>query len=511
MPAIGMDKTTIIMTRKNAILTEREVQLCLNRLALDGGRPYIDARLWRAPNESDLSWSGAKKDKGMGGRRDRACCVNDAGRIARKIDQYLFAKPADRAGIDEEWAGDVTNEGTSITQFWTDVSDEYTAGQWCWIQTDRAGPALDETGAVRMRTLADKAADDDFVFWRIWPSVSVPDWYFDAAGNLQWLLTCEESIDASDPFAKPVAVVTRTLWRRAPGGATYSRWQTRDGQTALVAEGTISPLEEIPFVCVGKPSAKPWWYDDVEKIQAQLMNLDSLHFENLVRSVFPQLVIPESTLSSLQTRIVEAIGDEDSERVVQIIREVVRGLDTPLVESAEDKGITRFIQPSANDLNSLPSENSRKRQILFDLVGLALFNRETRQVQSAESKQFDHLDTESTLCHRARVMQSAETRLVALSHELDPEWADYTPRWPEEFDVPDLEADMAALMKVFDIPRLTLTQHKVALRAVTRVLMQLADVTDEEQGKINEEIEAVKEEDFAFPTADFVTGGGDET
>lgn len=501
----------IIMTRKNRILALREEQLCRNRLAMDGGRPYIDARLWRAPNESALSWEGSKTEPGVVGRRDRACFINDAGRIASKISQYLFSRPTDRPGVDEEWARDVTNEGVGLEQFWMDVSDELTCGQWCWLQTDRAAPEVDEAGNIVTRSVADKVAAGDFIFWRLWPATSVPDWYFDRHGNLVWLLTQEESIDASDPFKEPVEVQTRTLWQTAKGGCHFTRWETREGETRIVSDGTISPLEDVPFVLVGKPSCKPWWFDDVELLVAQLLNLDSLHIENLVRAVFPQLVVPESLLDNLETRLIERIG-EKGEKVIQAVREVLRGLDTPLIESTEDKGITRFIQPSIQDLQGLPTEANRKRQQLFDQVGLALFNKETRQVQSAEAKQFDHLDTESTLRARARLLQTAEERIVALSSTLDPTWKPYEPTWPDTFDVTDPAADTAALATLAQFSHLTLTQRKVVLKAVTKLMAALVDIAEDEMTAINKEIDELTEEDFAVDiTPDYArTGAGGE-
>ena len=44
---------TIISSRNHPVFSARSRQLDLNRLAAKGGRPYIEARLWRAPNETD--------------------------------------------------------------------------------------------------------------------------------------------------------------------------------------------------------------------------------------------------------------------------------------------------------------------------------------------------------------------------------------------------------------------------------------------------------------------------
>ncbi len=485
-----------LMRRKNAILASRAPQLHRNLTALKGGRLYIDLRLWRAPNESDLSWYG--KGRGMVGRRDRACCINDAGRIASKIAQYIFSKPIKRAGVDEAWAKAVTKESQSIDEFWADVCDAYTAGQWCWLQADRLAPMRDAEGRPVQGTMLDKAARGDVVRWRLWDALSVPDWSFDEAGNLLWVLTSEKAIDNTDPTKEPVKVHTRTLWQRAAGGATFTRYQQRsDGGAEQVVTGTISS-PEVPFVPLGKPSPDPWWFDDVELIQAQLLNLDSLHVENLVKTVYPQLIIPDDSLQGLEARIIERSGQENGERVMEIVREIVRGLDTPLVESVETKGITRFIQPSIADMQGLPTEQMRKRQILFDQAGLALFNKESRQVQTAESKQFDHLDTEATLRARAALMQTAEEKLVEISRQLDSSFAAYKPEWPDSFDVTDLAAETGSLAAIQNFEGLTLTQRKTVLRAVTKLLQQLVKIDERTAAAIETEIDALEEDDFGM-------------
>lgn len=494
--------TSILMSRKNAILQARARQLRRNLLAVKGGQSYINQRLWRAPNESDLSWTG-NGGGGTVGRRDRACCINDAGRIAGKIAQYIFSQPIKRAGINEAWARSVTADNQSIDEFWYDVCNCYTAGQWCWLQADRMAPMRDGAGRPVDGTLRDKALRGDVVQWRLWDALSVPDWSFDEQGNLLWVLTSEVSEDNSDPTKEAVRVTTRTLWKRDAQGAIFERYRQRsDGGAEQVVTGRVSS-REVPFVLLGKPTVDPWWFDDVELIQAQLLNLDSLHVENLVRTVFPQLIVPEDTLDNLEARIMEREGQGDGKRITEIVREIIRGLDTPLLESPESKGVTRFIQPSIQDLQGLPTETSRKRQILFDQAGLALFNKETRQIQTAESKQFDHLDTEATLKARAKVMQTAEEKLVAISREIDTSFADYQPEWPDSFDVTDLTEESAALATLQNFDGLTLTQRKTILRAVTKLLRQTVRIDDATAEAIDGEIDGIKDEDFRLG----LTGG----
>jgi hypothetical protein len=101
--------------------------------------------------------------------------------------------------------------------------------------------------------------------------------------------------------------------------------------------------------------------------------------------------------------------------------------------------------PDANNLSFIPSEIKRKRAELFDSVGMALFSRETRMVESAESKAFTQLDISSTLGNRAKILEEAEIKLVDASVAIDSAFKTYKPQWPTNFSVEDWESDAAVL------------------------------------------------------------------
>ncbi len=481
-----MADQSIILSRQHKHVSARSQQLGLNLLAARGGRRYVDRRLWRAPNESDLSWFGQRSvatgakltvvDPGTVGRKERAALVNDAGRVVSKITQYLFKERADRAGVDEEWARNVNGSGSGIDDFWVGLSETLTASQWLWVQVDRAAALKDEFGIARQRTLLEKKRDRDVVRWSVWPSTSVPDWHLGENGRLEWILTEDTRYDNTDPMGKSDEYAVRTLWRKVDSHVEITQYRlTSDGVEKSMGDTIIlTDMAELPFVLVGTPSCEPWWFDDVETLQAQLLNLDSLHVESLVKTVFPQLVIARSSLDGLEMKLVEQQGESAGSQIMQLVRELVRGLDTPMVEGPEESGITRFIQPSNADQKTLPEEIQRKRQLLFDMVGLSLFNRETRQIQTAESKQFDQLDTESTLKHRAQVLQEAEERLVVMSQAVDPMFKVYAPAWPTSFDVVDVQSDAAALTLIANMPDVTPSMRKMVLLAAVRVLAALS-------------------------------------
>lgn len=478
---------SLLTTRKHWVYAVRERQMRWNELAVNGGRPYVDARLWRAPNETDVSWRG-DPDAGVVGRRDRTALVNDAGRVARKIDQYIFKAPAVRAGADEAFLADVTGSGEGVDAFMQRVNGSLTHGRWCWLQCDRA--PLD---GGRAETLADKSP----ARWILWDALDVPDWRVGDDGEIEWLITRSHVYANADPAVPATDAMLFTLYRRGEDGVVRVT-EEASGSAAvpgLRRDEPIPGMRRVPFVLVGRPSEKAWWFDDVENLQAQVMNLDSQHNETLMETVYPQLVVPSSLANSLEVRLTER--NIDGRKVASLIRELTLGRKVPICESAEDKGVSRFIAPTG-DMRMLVEEAARKRTLLFDIAGLAMFNRETRQVQTAESKQFDQLDTNATLKNRALALADAEARLVALTRELDPTFPEYAPVYPRDFDVVDAASLAAALTAAGNMADRTPKMRKLLAKAQVRVLKELCGgiATDEEVREVLDEIDA---RDFSAP------------
>ena len=277
----------------------------------------------------------------------------------------------------------------------------------------------------------------------------------------------------------------------------YITEKTDKGDVSGLRENVVLPgLDRLPFALIGRPSAKAWWFDDVENMQAQILNLDSMHYETLTETVFPQLVLPSSIGNSLETRLAEKkVGGQN---VVTVIKELTLGRKIPIMEGAEDKGISRFITPSG-DLKLLTEEAGRKRSLLFDMVGLALFNKETRQVQTAESKQFDQLDTNSTLANRAIILQHAENALIELSQMFDKNFKAWEPAYPSKFDVVDVNALAQALTQTANMPNKTPKVKRIEAKCAVRILKEVAagSVTQEE---IDEAMAEIDDTDFEEPT-----------
>ena len=498
-----------IEKRKHRFLVERGEQIRLNRLAATGGRPYVEARLERAANESDLSWLGTDDTgkKVVTGRRDRPGYVNDAARVCQKIEQYLFGQQTNRPGASQDFLNDVTGTGLGIDAFMQEVCREITIAGWCWIQVDRAAWNVEAGQSVKQ-----KQESGDRVRWTLWNANTVVDWHFNADGSIGWLLTESEVWTDDDPEKEAAKAVIRTLFRIVDGQVVMSEFLVEGERPYELKTGEVlTGLKHIPFVCVGIPSRRPWWFDEVEAAQCQCLNLGSLHNETLVGSVFPQLVISETTISNLETKFrKEGKGDNET---IKLIRELVRGRNHPIVESGEDKGSSRFIEPSGNGLKLIPEEQGRIRSLMFENAGLSLFNRESRQVQSAESKQFDQLDTNATLGHRAMLLQRAEAQLIELSVEFDSTFTRWEPEYPTKFDVFDPQGCATVISTVMNMPRCTLSMQKMSLIAGVRLLQTIATFDKELVDAANGEIDELAESEDIFvdlPPTDFGGGGEEE-
>lgn len=474
---------SIIKTRRHAIYSARESQLHLNRLASEGGRPYVQSRLWRAPNETDVSWNG-DKTRGIVGRLERTAIVSDAARVVNKINQYLFRVETPRNGIDESFRNNCTGSGQSIHFFMASVCDAITWGRWCWLQVDRLPLGVDEEGNLIPESLANKQS----VTWSLWDALSVTDWHIDSNGVIRWLIVRSSIYENADPYTDARKGDLYTLYELVDGKVYVTEEADGIAMSGLRVKSEIPGLGRIPFVVVGTPSSDAWWFDDVENIQAQILNLDSAHNETLTERVYPQIIIPASAMNSLEVMLKES--NINGERVASLVRELTIGRNTPLCEAPEDKGICRYITPQG-DLKMLVEESDRKRKILFDFAGLAMFNRETRQVQTAESKAFDMLDTNATLGNRAMLLKDTEKKMVSLSKVFDPSFKEWDANYTTDYDVVDVAGISAALVTTANMPDMTPKMRKIVAKANVKILKEVAG------GVANEEDfeEALKEID----------------
>ncbi len=470
----------IRLSRRHKIYQDRQAQILRNEAAWRGGAPYIALALTRYPHESDASWVG-DPTRGIVGRATRTSYINYAGRIVSKINQYVFGQDTEREGIGEGFRDDATKAGQSIGALMEDVCSHLTTSGWCWLQADRSGAAIDpETGRPRPRSLGEREQTGDRVFWQLWPASEVVDWRFGVDGELDWLITEQAVYQNEDVMAEPKDRALRTVWKRGRGTRLWY-----EGDQIKDAEEFTLGIRKVPFEPVGLPRGLPWWFDDVERVQAGLLNLESAHMESMFEAVFPQLVVPAEMMSSLM-----GMMKVEGEAGARIVLEMIRGLNHPILEPPESKNLTRYIMPDQANLKTLPDEILRRRRELFEVVGLAMANKDTAQVQSADSKAWDHLDPASVMRARAVKLEEAERKMVTLSRLMDPEFAEYAPAYPRTFNLVDFAADIRAVIELDQAATATELRRELE-RIKVKLLAQRFGITAERMLEIMASVDEV--------------------
>lgn len=439
----------------------------VNLLALRGGRDYVAARLSRFPAESDIDFYGvtaedAQETAGLQvclGRRDRAYVPNYAGRVAEKINQYVFQSTVNREGIDAEFAVNCTATGETIGQFMAEASSLVTASRWCWASVGRPRGEPGES-------LAQRAMRGDRVFWRLWEAAEVINWEHDEAGKLLYVVTSEPISVQSSPWEVRKDGRRITVWQRG----TVTAW---DGEEFSQAE---TGLDFVPFQMIGTASDKPWWFDDVEMCQKTLLDKQSALDTAIFKMVYPILVLPQGVIDNLMQ------ANTPESQIGRVIRMKI-GMSSPIVEGETEQGITRYVQGATTDIRFIREEIAACSQELFETVGLAM-KTESRAAQSGEAKAWDHADAEAVLAQRAEMLENAEIALVKMSEKIGVGGAfkPWSPKYCRTFDMTTIAEDIESVLKVGQMPmpaKAVMQLVRVAYKKVAAEVGVPADVITE--------------------------------
>ena len=429
---------TEVLTRHHATYTARVGQIAINRLGWKAGRPYINARLTQFPGESDLRFKGGKSRAGSGseikGRKEQAHVFPYLQRIVNKVNQYLFGTPVDRTNATtadkaEEQTrilADISRSGTSITQLMKSVSSEMEVAGWCWVGVDmpHVNGELSE---------ADKTAGDIRPYWRLYTAPEVVDWKFDGTGALLWLILERIATKDDGPAHKRQQRKSRVLWERD----MVTEYIFRENGTDLESVNEMAwPHGVVPFILGGEISGEPMAFDSLEGINRTIMDLNSASRQNFFEWVFPQRALPASFREILKEEKALSDGAQD---VLGVI-----GAHTPIWMAPGDP-VPMIISPNSSDMKSVREECTVLKQDLFEVAGM-MVRKTGAAAESAEAKQWDHLEIEQGLKDRAQQLAEIEIKAVALSVKMDPSFPAWVPKYSKDYRVHDFIAEMNMLI-----------------------------------------------------------------
>ena len=394
--------------------------------AYTGGEAYIRNALIQHVSEVDLEFAE---------RLRRAYYFNYPRKIARLITQYVLASDPVRDHCDSALLEDFSRSGLRANEVMRQLSTLLNVYGSAWLLVEM--PAL--TGPVdeNLRRSANLRPYTVAV-----SPLAVVDWAFGDDGRLEWALIEEHSFDNHSPFAEPRSSVARRLWTRDTW-SLYTRDET--GAANLRARGEHG-LGTVPLIRIeeadGYGMNAGHWFEDVVRVSDAILNNESEAQMNIVKQMFGLLVISEGFARGARPVREPAGAGSSGEKFSHVLAR-----SAAIWESSEESGISRYISPNGAETATIRSENINLKAELFDVIGLTIL-RETREMQSAASKAWDHQLIRQFLVNRVDLLEQAERAAWQLMHCYDPAIPVPEISYNRDFSVLDLKESIEGLLNL---------------------------------------------------------------
>ena len=392
--------------------------------AYSGGSEYIEEALIRHVSEIDIEFEE---------RRRRAYYFNYPRAIARRITQYVLAHDPQRSGGDPELIEDFSRTGLRVNEVMRQLSTllNVYGRTWLMVESPNFDGKVDLERARRERLRP---------YCRALSPLHVTDWAYGDDGRLLWVLLKENVFDNSDPFSMPRHYSRRRLIER-------DRWRLFESSTAGIAEiaGGVNPAGCVPLIEITEPDGfgldARHWFEDVVRISEAILNNESEAQMNVVKQMFGMLVVSDAFVRGGKSR---QNGNSGSNFAATVARSAA------IVESVEEKGISRFISPSGVENAAIRAENISLKRELYDVVGLAVQS-PSREAQTAESKAWDFQNVCQFLSARADLLEQAEKAAWSLMQKFDPGIHIPQISYSRKFAVRDLADSIGGLLQLREL------------------------------------------------------------
>ena len=451
------------------------------RAAYAGGADYIKSALVRHISEIESEFEE---------RLRRAYYFNYPRAIAQRITQYALAVDPVRKNADPDLVESWSSKGLRTSEVMRQVSTMLNVYGRVWLLAE----APEFSGAI---TVAEAKRRNLRPYITVLSPLEVIDWSFGDDGQLRWAVTERERIVDDDPHAERRHVKRRTLYTRE----TWHIYDIGGNGVQEVASGA-NAIGRVPLVPIEEPDGYGMdahhWFEDVVRISDAILNNESEAQMNVVKQMFGMLVISDSFARGVQ-RVAKDKDDNTRSFAATVARSAA------VIESVEEKGVSRYISPSGVETTTIRQENANLKAELYNVVGLAVQSA-SREAQTAESKAWDFQNVTQFLANRADLLEQAELAAWELLHEYDPAVPIPELQYNRKFAVCDLAANIQGLLQLSSLPGGTQYQRGV-MRAALDLLDKIGSLTPEQYNAISAEID--KLEPAPMPDIDFGAGGVD--
>ncbi|NLH48580.1 MAG: hypothetical protein GX444_08245 [Myxococcales bacterium] len=325
---------------------------------------------------------------------------------------------------------DADHRGTGLLDFFRAMTPLSAALGFVLIGVDE--PAV--TGDDEPRNWAERQAMGMRPYLYYIDPLDLRDWETDADGYLTMALVRER--------------VSRRRFEGAEiadrGGVLYRLWTPAscllfDGKGQACGEtpnrAGLVPILPLKFRDAGEPLTGEGLGQDLEPIQAYILNLSSLLSEIFYRQTFSQLVAEGSAEEYAENGDIAHLGTAS------------------IFLYPEGRAAPRYISPDATQAQLLMEQIDRAIDEIYRLANLSRGSVREGRLQSGISKAFDFLDTNQALSDVARNAASAMLKTCRLAAR----WlgdeslaAECRLEPPLDFGVVDLDADVSRLRQLVE-------------------------------------------------------------
>ena len=447
-----------IFTRRHDEYAANETMWRRSRDAYLGGEKYIESALVRHVSELELEFAE---------RRRRAYYFNYPRAIARRITQYVLGTDPVRRGADtalvEDWSRTGLRTGEVMRQLSTMLNVYGRA--WLLVESPEfsGNPTVEEARKNNLRPYVTAL-----------PPLKVTDWAYGDDGKLLWAIVVEDAVDKPDPFSPPVRRRLRRIYFR-------DRWMLLENDGERPAAQGVNRLGEVPLIPVCEPDGfgmdAGHWFEDVVRISEAILNNESEAQMNVVKQMFGMLVISDSFARGARKTAADGGNSSFAATVAR---------SAAVIESVDEKGISRFISPSGVTNETIRQENLHLKSELYDVVGLAVQSA-SREAQTAESKAWDFQNVGQFLAARADLLEQAETAAWHMLQCYDPAIPVPEVVYNRKFAVRDLGNSIAGLL---DLAKLSdgAAYQKAVKRTALELLDAVSGIPESEKQEIQNEI-----------------------
>ena len=457
-----------LFSRENGFYSNRKSVWLRNHAAYSGGREYISQALIEHLSEIPIEYQE---------RINRAYYFNYPRKIARLITQYVLAVRPERTDADPELAEDWSRTGLRVDEVMRQACTMLNLFGCAWLCVDM--PFFEG-----IKSKADELREKLRPYVTAISPLNVVDWCYGADGQLSWVLTREQDVDNSDPYKTPIALEIRKLWTRNDVTIVTQRSDAMPVDPKIVEHG----LGVVPFIRMtevdGFGIGANHWFDDVVSISDAILNNESEAQMNTVKQMFGLLVVGESFANGTLRTKQDGGDDDETESVSSVIAR-----SAAVIESPEDKGVSRYISPSGAETATIRAENIALMRQMFECAMLST-SKDTRMVESAEAKLWDFQAIEQYMRTRADMLEQCEVQAWELMNLWQPTVPIPTVSYNRNFAVLELKDAVASLMELSAFNSENEDYQRAINQTALTLLNRLRQLSQEQAEKISDAIES---------------------